>query len=99
MALTPHELSGQALGLQSAGMLTMQGVGALAAGVLAQWSSPSAAMTATAALSVVVTLSLARGLRPESETVEALRTDTHSRRMSSDHFDDELFTDPSPVNT
>ena len=65
MALTPHELSGQALGLQSSGMLTMQGVGAVVAGVLAQWSSPAAAMTTMAVLSVLVTLSLARGLRAE----------------------------------
>ena len=65
MALTPHALSGQALGLQSSGMLTMQGVGAVLAGVVAQWSSPSAAMTVMAVASVVVTLSLARGLRPE----------------------------------
>lgn len=70
MALTPHELSGQALGLQSAGMLTMQGAGAVLAGVLAQWSSPSTAMTVMAALSVVVTLSLARGLRAEREERE-----------------------------
>jgi predicted MFS family arabinose efflux permease len=63
MALTPHELSGQALGLHSSGMLTMQGVGALVAGVVAQWTSPAAAMTVMAALSVVVTLGLARGLR------------------------------------
>jgi predicted MFS family arabinose efflux permease len=65
MALTPHALSGQALGLQSSGMLTMQGAGAVLAGVVAQWSSPSAAMTVMAVASVVVTLSLARGLRPE----------------------------------
>jgi predicted MFS family arabinose efflux permease len=67
MALTPNELSGQALGLQSAGMLTMQGVGAVIAGVVAQWTSPSTAMTVMAVLSVLVTLSLARGLRPERE--------------------------------
>ncbi|MEY9904730.1 putative MFS family arabinose efflux permease [Catenulispora sp. MAP12-49] len=65
MALTLHALSGQALGLQSSGMLTMQGVGAVLAGVVAQWSSPSDAMTVMAVASVVVTLSLARGLRPE----------------------------------
>ncbi|MEY9930574.1 putative MFS family arabinose efflux permease [Catenulispora sp. GP43] len=65
MALTPNELSGQALGLQSSGTLTMQGVGAVVAGVLAQCFSPSAAMTVMAVASVLVTVSLARGLRPE----------------------------------
>jgi predicted MFS family arabinose efflux permease len=65
MALTPNELSGQALGLQSSGTLTMQGVGAVVAGVLAQWFSPGTAMAVMAVLSVTVTLSLARGLRPE----------------------------------
>ena len=64
MALTPDELSGQALGLHSSGMLTMQGVGAVVAGVIAQWSSPAVAMTVMAVLSVVVTLFLAPGLRP-----------------------------------
>jgi predicted MFS family arabinose efflux permease len=64
MALTPEELSGQALGLHSSGMLTMQGVGALAAGLVAQWSSPATAMTVMAVLSVTVTMLLAPGLRP-----------------------------------
>lgn len=74
MALTPDDLSGQALGLQSAGTLTMQGVGAAVAGVLAQWSSPSVAMTIMAVASVLVTLSLARGLRPgrEDDRLEAV---------------------------
>jgi predicted MFS family arabinose efflux permease len=64
MALTPDELSGQALGLHSSGMLTMQGVGAVIAGVIAQLSSPAAAMTVMAVLSVAVTALLAPGLRP-----------------------------------
>jgi predicted MFS family arabinose efflux permease len=64
MALTPEELSGQALGLHSSGMLTMQGVGAASAGVIAQWSSPGTAMTVMAVLSLVVTSVLAPGLRP-----------------------------------
>ncbi|GAA1989110.1 MFS transporter [Catenulispora subtropica] len=80
MALTPDELSGQALGLHSSGMLTMQGVGAATAGVIAQWSSPAAAMTVMAVLSVVVTLFLAPGLRP-ARLASGLRgslTDTSS---------------------
>lgn len=65
MALTPSELSGQALGLHSSGMLTMQGVGAALAGVIAQWSSASVAMTVMALLSLAVTALLAPGLRPD----------------------------------
>jgi predicted MFS family arabinose efflux permease len=64
LAMTPEDLTGHALGLQSAGMLAMQGVGATIAGVIAQHTSPATAMTVMATLSVVVTLALARGLRP-----------------------------------
>ena len=63
LALTPDELSGHALGLQSAGMLAMQGVGAAIAGGVAQYTSPAAAMTVMAMASVVVTVALASGLR------------------------------------
>jgi MFS family permease len=63
MALTPGELSGHALGLHSSGMLTMQGVGAAIAGVVAQRTSPGEAMAVMAAASIAVTLILAPGLR------------------------------------
>ncbi|MGW0912321.1 MFS transporter [Streptomyces sp. NPDC002784] len=63
MALTPDELSGHALGLHSAGMLTLQGVSATLAGSVAQLTSPATAMTAMAAASLAVTGWLARGLR------------------------------------
>jgi MFS family permease len=63
LALTPSELSGHALGLQSAGMLAMQGVGAAMAGAIAQFTSPATAMTVMAAASVTVTAALASGLR------------------------------------
>ncbi|WNF29389.1 MFS transporter [Streptomyces sp. C11-1] len=63
VALTPPELSGQALGLASSGMLAMQGVGAAVAGAIAQLTSPATGMAAAAALSVAVTLALAPGLR------------------------------------
>ncbi|GAB1329108.1 MFS transporter [Streptomyces sennicomposti] len=59
MNLTPPALSGHALGLHSAGMLTTQGVGAALAGTAAQLTSPAAAMTGTAAASAAVTLLLA----------------------------------------
>jgi predicted MFS family arabinose efflux permease len=65
MSLTPDELSGHALGLHSSGMLTMQGVGAALAGAVAQTTSASTAMAVMAAVSVVITLALAPGLRPD----------------------------------
>ena len=64
MALTPDELSGQALGLASSGMMAMQGVGATLAGVVAQLTSPGPAMAVMAVASLAITLTLAPGLRP-----------------------------------
>jgi len=65
MGLTPDELAGHALGLLSAGMLTMQGVGAALAGSVAQLTSPATAMTLMAAASAAVTLTLATLARRE----------------------------------
>lgn len=58
VALTPDGLTGHALGLHSAGMLTMQGVAAGLAGSVAQLTSPAAAMTAMAVASAGATLLL-----------------------------------------
>ncbi|WP_031036897.1 MFS transporter [Streptomyces sp. NRRL F-5650] len=58
LALTPDGLSGHALGLHSAGMLTMQGVAATLAGTVAQLTSPATAMTVMAVASLAVTLTL-----------------------------------------
>lgn len=66
--LTPDELSGHALGLHGSGMLAMQGVGAALAGTIAGWTSPAAGITVMAAMSVVVTLALAPGLRFAART-------------------------------
>ncbi|WP_182908344.1 MFS transporter [Microbispora sp. H13382] len=66
MAVTPEEMSGQALGLQSSGVLTMQGVGAAIAGAVAQFTSAAAAMGVMAVASVAVTLALAPGLRADA---------------------------------
>ncbi|MET8569532.1 MFS transporter [Streptomyces sp. NPDC004783] len=60
MALTPDDLTGQALGLHATGMTALQGVGAVVAGALAQVTSPATAMTLMAAASITVTLTLAR---------------------------------------
>ncbi|MFI1764175.1 MFS transporter [Streptomyces sp. NPDC020800] len=59
MSLTPGELAGHALGLHSAGMLTLQGVSAAVAGSLAQLASPGRAMAVMAVGSLAVTGSLA----------------------------------------
>ncbi|MFJ1809966.1 MULTISPECIES: MFS transporter [unclassified Streptomyces] len=66
MALTPPELSGHALGLHSAGMLTMQGVSAALAGGVAQLTSPATAMTVMALTSIAVTLTLKAAARTEA---------------------------------
>ncbi|MFD6179691.1 MFS transporter [Streptomyces goshikiensis] len=63
VALLPEGTQGQALGLHSAGMLTLQGVCAALAGALSQHTSAAVAMTVLAAASVVVTLVLEPGLR------------------------------------
>ncbi|MZF89819.1 MFS transporter [Streptomyces sp. SID5643] len=58
VASVPEGLTGHALGLHSAGMLTMQGVAAALAGSVAQLTSPVAAMAAMAVASAGVTLLL-----------------------------------------
>ncbi|CQR63498.1 hypothetical protein [Streptomyces leeuwenhoekii] len=67
MALTPGELAGHALGLHSAGMLTMQGAAAALAGTVAQLTSPATAMTAMAAASLAATLALTAAGRRGAE--------------------------------
>ncbi|CAL9540802.1 MFS transporter [Streptomyces sp. enrichment culture] len=72
MRLTPDTMTGQALGLHSAGMLTLQGLSATAAGTVAQLTSPATAMTTMATGSVCVTLSLAMAARrPETRQKES----------------------------
>ncbi|WP_019546473.1 hypothetical protein [Streptomyces sulphureus] len=63
VGLAPRELSGHALGLHSSGMLTAQGVFAALAGLLAEGTSPAAAMAVLAGVSAGTTLLLAPGLR------------------------------------
>ncbi|MFJ8199982.1 MFS transporter [Streptomyces sp. NPDC096152] len=63
MELTPDELGSHALGLHSAGMLTLQGVSAALAGSVAQLTSPAVAMTAMALASAGATLALATAAR------------------------------------
>ncbi|MER5576474.1 MFS transporter [Streptomyces massasporeus] len=74
VALTPDELSGHALGLHSAGMLTMQGIAAALAGSLAQLTSPAQAMTMMAVGSAGVTLLLTGAARREELRVGSCET-------------------------
>jgi predicted MFS family arabinose efflux permease len=67
VTLTPPELHGQTLGVESSMRMTMQGACALLAGALADSIGPSAAITVLAAaslvISVVLTPQLARTAR------------------------------------
>ncbi|MFF9808765.1 MFS transporter [Streptomyces coeruleorubidus] len=72
VALTPDALTGHALGLHSAGMLTMQGVAGALAGSVAQLTSPAGAMTAMATLSAGVTLALTTAGRREQRATATL---------------------------
>lgn len=50
---TPAEARGRATGLAAAGLIGAQGLGLLAAGLLAEWSSPGVAVAVTAAVAAV----------------------------------------------
>ena len=63
VGIVPEEVRGQALGLHSAGMLTMQGVAATVSGGLAEVVAPGTAMSIMAAASLLVTVVLWRPLR------------------------------------
>jgi len=78
IALTPDDLKGHALGLHSSCMLAMQGVGAALAGAVAEWTSPAIGITVMAATSVVVTLALARGLRPTATAAPSQQVPSRS---------------------
>ncbi|GIF05733.1 MFS transporter [Actinoplanes siamensis] len=77
--LTPDENRGQALGLHSSGMLTMQAVCAALAGSLAELTSPATAITLLAAASVTVTLLLAPALREPTARPAGVRPGARGR--------------------
>ncbi|MGW7437668.1 MFS transporter [Streptomyces sp. NPDC054849] len=56
LALTPEPVRGQVQGVESAGRMTWQSLGAAIAGGLAQYLAPGAAIALVAALSVAVTV-------------------------------------------
>lgn len=71
LELTADEVRGQVQGVEAAGRMTWQGIGAAIAGATAQYLGPGAAMTAVAAASVAVTLASRGGgtFRPRSRAV------------------------------
>ncbi|MDH6130330.1 MFS transporter [Kitasatospora sp. GP82] len=56
LALTPDPVRGQVQGVESAGRMTWQGIGAAIAGGIAQHLGPGTAITAIAAVSVAITV-------------------------------------------
>ncbi|MGW1204584.1 MFS transporter [Streptomyces cyaneofuscatus] len=64
LGLTPGELTGQALGLYTSGMRTMQGLGAVLAGAVAEFTSPATGIAVNAAAAIVITLLFMPSLRP-----------------------------------
>ncbi|MGY1649631.1 hypothetical protein [Geodermatophilus sp. SYSU D01119] len=72
VALTPGQLRGQVLGVESALRMTGQGVFAAFAGALADLSTPGAVMAGLAAASVVVSLALVPGLRRAARAATAV---------------------------
>lgn len=70
IALIPDKIRGHALGLHSAGMLTMQAIGATIAGGIADLTSPSTAITILAAISLLIALALTSRIRTHSPVVD-----------------------------
>jgi predicted MFS family arabinose efflux permease len=66
LALTPDAVRGQVQGVESAGRLTWQGLGAALAGAVAQYAGPAATITVMAALSLAVTV-LSRPFVPNGQ--------------------------------
>ncbi|MEU0568346.1 MFS transporter, partial [Nonomuraea sp. NPDC005983] len=61
----PEEVRGQAFGLQSAGLMTGQAVGAALIGALGEMAGARTAIAATGVAGILVALALHRHLRPE----------------------------------
>ena len=56
LALTPEAVRGQVQGVESAGRMTWQGIGAAVAGAVAQWLGPGTAIVTLATVSLTVTV-------------------------------------------
>ncbi|CAL9538181.1 hypothetical protein SUDANB176_04191 [Streptomyces sp. enrichment culture] len=75
LALTPDPVRGQVQGVESAGRMTWQGIGAAIAGGLAQYLAPGTTITALAAVSVAVTV-LSRPFVARTRAVRLEKTGT-----------------------
>ncbi|MFF5159942.1 hypothetical protein ACFY3N_27590 [Streptomyces sp. NPDC000348] len=73
LELTPDPVRGQVQGVESAGRMTWQGLGAALAGALAQYLAPGPTITALAVLSLAVTL-LSRPFVTRARAVHVGRT-------------------------
>ncbi|RKE18125.1 hypothetical protein [Streptomyces sp. TLI_171] len=71
LALTPERARGQVQGVESAGRLAWQGVGAASAGALAQWVDPVWAIGVLAGLSLLVTVGSRPAVLREGRAVTA----------------------------
>ncbi|HCT80719.1 MAG TPA: MFS transporter [Micromonosporaceae bacterium] len=71
LALVPLAVRGQALGLHSSGMLTMQAIGATVAGSIAEYLQPATAIVVMATASLAVTIALTPRLRVRIEAASA----------------------------
>ncbi|MEU6725832.1 MFS transporter [Nonomuraea wenchangensis] len=69
--VVPEETRGQAFGLQSAGLMTGQAVGAAAVGALGEAAGPGTAIAVAGVAGILVALALAGILRPPALTAEA----------------------------
>ncbi|MGW3347942.1 MFS transporter [Nonomuraea rubra] len=67
----PEDVRGQAFGLQSAGLMTGQAVGAALIGGLGEVIAPGQAIAVSGAAGILVALALARVLRPAPDRVAA----------------------------
>ncbi len=69
LALTPDPVRGQVQGVESAGRMTWQGIGAAIAGGVAQYLTPGATITVVATLSIAITV-LSRPFVLRARTVQ-----------------------------
>ncbi|WP_369393366.1 hypothetical protein AB5J72_41825 [Streptomyces sp. CG1] len=88
LALTPDPIRGQVQGVESAGRMTWQGIGAAIAGGVAQCLTPGTAITALA----VVSIALTAFSRPS--VVRARRLRREGRRMSRTELAADLGEQP-----
>ena len=93
LALTSDDTRGQTLGLHTAGLLTMQAVGATLAGLVAQFLPAGTAISVMALASLLITVLLTPALRPAT-TVPAKQASPHKSVENFDADGDRPKADP-----